>query len=189
MLLPTFGDPTIDDQLRAALQDMTLDGPLDGLVLDQRENGGGVGSVAEATLGFFTSGLQGHYVARDAQAEPLTIQGEDVGGSQTVPLVVLTALDTVSYGEIVSGILGGSGRATLLGGPTLGNVEQLRLFDFAGGSRAWLATRTFQPLGLAPGAWDGVGILPDVSVPTRWDLFRPDTDPALAAAVELLQAP
>jgi C-terminal processing protease CtpA/Prc len=128
-------------------------------------------------------------VERDAQAEPLSIAGEDVGGSQTVPLVVLTGLDTVSYGEIVSGVLGHSGRAILLGGPTLGNVEQLHRFDFDDGSRAWLAAATFQPVGLAAGAWDGVGLAPDVSVPTRWDLFRQETDPALAAAVELLQTP
>ena len=104
-------------------------------------------------------------------------------------LNVLTGLDTVSYGEVVSGVLGHSGRATLLGGTTLGNVEQLHRFDFPDGSRAWLAAATFQPLGLSPGAWDDLGIAPDVSVPTRWDLFREETDPALAAAVELLQAP
>jgi hypothetical protein len=57
------------------------------------------------------------------------------------------------------------------------------------GSRAWLAASTFQPTGLAPSAWEGVGVAPHVAVPTRWDLFREETDPALAAAVERLQGP
>jgi hypothetical protein len=58
--------------------------------------------------------------------------------------------------------------------------------DFSDASRAWIATFVFQPVGLAPGAWEGVGVLPSVSVPTRWDLFNEATDPALAKAVELL---
>jgi hypothetical protein len=50
----------------------------------------------------------------------------------------------------------------------------------------WLATRTFAPVGLEAGVWEGDGVVPDVSLPTRWDLFTEATDPALARAVELL---
>lgn len=182
---PTFLDETIDDQTRAALQQMTADGPLDGLVLDNRMNGGGLGSVAEAVLGLFTGGLQGYYVTRESR-EPLDIQPEDVGGSQTVPLAVLVGVDTVSYGEIMSGVLRLAGRAQSVGEPTLGNVEQLRRYDFEDGSRAWIASATFEPLGQASGVWEETGIIPDVIVPTRWDLFTEASDPALAAATELL---
>ncbi len=189
VLVPTLLDSSIDDQVREALQDMTFDGPLEGLVLDNRMNGGGLGSVAQDLLGLFTSGLQGHYVTRDAEAEPFTITASDAGGSQSLPLVALIDRNTVSYGEIVSGVLQHSDRATLLGGRTAGNVEQLFRYDFANGSRAWLATRSFAPNGLPPGFWEGTGVLPDVSVPTRWDLFSEATDPALAEAVELLLAP
>ena len=69
---------------------------------------------------------------------------------------------------------------------TLGNVEQLHEYDFEDGSRAWLATATFQPNGEANGIWEQTGIVPDVVVPSRWDLFTEATDPALAKAVELL---
>ena len=189
VLLPTLLDSTMDDQTRRALQDMTLDGPLDGLVIDNRVNGGGLGSVTEATLGLVTGGLQGHFVSRTAAEQPLEITPEDVGGSQSVPLVVLVDRDTVSYGEIFSGVLQLSGRAKVVGGPSLGNVERLSRHDFDDGSRAWLATETFAPNGKEAGYWEGVGILPDHELRTRWDLFTEETDPALATAVELLQTP
>jgi carboxyl-terminal processing protease len=186
VLVPTLFDKTIDDQVRDALQDMTLDGPLDGLILDNRVNGGGLGSVAMSLLGLFTSGHQGDFVNRVGTPDPLDVVPEDVGGSQFVPLVVLADQLTVSYGEITTGILQHSGRATLVGGPTDGNVEQLHEYDLADGSRAWLATDTFAPTGLPPGVWEGVGITPDVLLRTRWDLFTEADDPGIAAALDLL---
>jgi C-terminal processing protease CtpA/Prc len=148
-------------------------------------NGGGLGSVAEAVMGLFTSGSQGYYVSRTSR-KALNLKSEDVGGSQTVPLVVLVGIDTVSYGEIASGVLRLAGRAKIVGEPTLGNVEQLQRYDFKDGSRAWLASATFEPLGEANGIWEETGIVPDVIVPSRWDLFTEANDPALAKAVELL---
>jgi len=102
-----------------------------------------------------------------------------------VPLVVLVGVNTVSYGEVLSGVLRLAGRAQIVGEPTLGNVEQLRRYDFNDGSRAWIASATFEPLGQASGIWEETGIIPDVLVPTRWDLFTEANDPALAQAVEL----
>lgn len=185
IFLPTFLDESIDDQTREALQKMTAEGPLDGLILDNRLNGGGLGSVAQAIMGFFTSGLQGYFVTRQSQ-DPLNLSGEDVGGSQRVPLVVLVDVDTVSYGEIVSGVLRLAGRAVIVGEPTLGNVEQLRQYDFEDGSRAWIASATFEPLGQAAGIWEETGIIPDVIVPSSWERFTEANDPVLAKAVELL---
>jgi carboxyl-terminal processing protease len=185
IFFPTLLDKTMVDQTRAALQAMTADGTLDGLVLDNRVNGGGLGSMATGILSLFARGLQGYFVSREGQ-EALDLQPEDIGGSQTVPLVVLVDVDTVSYGEVVSGVLRLAGRAQIVGGRTLGNVEQLRRYDFDDGSRAWIASATFEPLGQANGVWEKSGIIPDVSVPTRWDLFTEATDPALAKAVELL---
>ena len=186
IFFPTLLDKTMAGQVRDALRTMTAGGPLRGLILDNRMNGGGLGSVTEAILGFFARGIQGHYVSR-AGRQPLNLKAEDIGGSQTVPLVVLTDADTVSYGEIMSGVLRLSGRARIVGGRTLGNVERLRAFKFEDGSRAWIATDTFQPLGMSNGVWEDAGIVPDVPLPTRWDRFTEANDPALAKAVELLK--
>jgi C-terminal processing protease CtpA/Prc len=185
LLLPTLLDPTIADQSREALRRMTAAGPLQGLILDNRMNGGGQGSVTQALLSLFTGGLQGYFVSRESR-EAWELVPEDIGGSQTVPMVVLVGPDTVSYGEIMSGVLRLAGRAQIVGEKTLGNVEQLRAYDFEDGSRAWIASATFEPLAQANGIWEETGIIPDLIVPTRWDLFTEADDPALAAAVALL---
>jgi C-terminal peptidase prc len=185
VMIPSLLDETIDDQLRQSLSAMTADGLLDGLILDNRMNGGGSGAVAEAVLGMFVSGPQGTFVSREARNE-LVIEAEDIGGSQSVPLVVLIGPDTVSYGEVVSGILQSAGRALIVGQPTLGNVEQLRRYDLDDGSRAWIASATFEPIGMPAGIWEDSGIVPDVVVAGDWDEFSEANDPGLAAAAGLL---
>src|SRR3989304_6156740 len=111
----------------------------------------------------FLGGPQGAYVTRESREE-LFVEVEDIGGSQAVPLVVLISPDTVSYGEIVSGILQLAGRATVVGQATLGNVEQLKRYDLEDGSRAWIASATFEPTGLPAGIWEDTGIIPEVLV-------------------------
>ena len=182
--LPGLDDETVPDQVRAALRALTAGGPLAGLVIDNRENGGGLSTVLDALLSLFTQGNLGRFVARD-ESRQLNVQPEDIGGSQAVPLVVLVSRDTVSYGEVLSGLLQVTGRAKVLGQTSLGNVETEWSYTFKDGSRIWLAHELFQPPGLPLAVWEGTGIKPDLSVPARWDLFTEGTDPALAAAVDL----
>jgi carboxyl-terminal processing protease len=182
--LPGLDDETVPDQVRAALRAMTASGPLAGLVIDNRENGGGLSTVLDALLSLFTHGNLGRFVARD-ESRQLNVQPEDVAGSQAVPLLVLVSRDTVSYGEVLSGLLQVSGRAKVMGQTSLGNVETEWAYTFKDGSRVWLAHEQFQPPGLPLAVWEGAGIQPDIPLPVRWDLFTEGTDPALAAAVDL----
>jgi len=188
IFLPTFLDETIADQTRAALEKMTAGGPLEGLVLDNRMNPGGLRSETVETLGLFTSGPQGHFVHREERI-PLEIDPVDVGGSQSLPLVVLVGSETWSFAEIFSGVLGLSDRARIVGQTTGGNVEVLSGYNLDGGSQLWLASETFQPLGLENGIWEREGIVPDVLAPSLWELFTEASDPGLAKAIEILSAP
>ena len=184
--LPGLDDETIPAQVREALRSLTAGGPLTGLVIDNRENGGGLSTVLDALLSFFTHGDLGRFVATN-ESRRLTIQAEDVGGSQNVPLLVLVSRDTVSYGEVLSGLLQVTGRAKVAGQTSLGNVETEWSYSFKDGSRVWLAHELFQPPGLPLAYWEGRGIQPDISLPVRWDLFSEASDPALAAAVDLFK--
>jgi C-terminal peptidase prc len=185
IFLPTLFEDTIPDKMRNAVTALTNSGPLDGLILDNRQNGGGLSNVLEDVLAIFTDGTQGYFVSRDEE-KLLDIRGDEIGNSQTVPLIVLVELETASFGEIMSGVLQNSGRALVVGQNTLGNVENLWSYVFEDGSRAWIAHDAFQPIGLDLGVWEETGIVPDVSMPTRWDLFTEATDPAFAAALALL---
>jgi carboxyl-terminal processing protease len=181
IFIPTLLDETIGDDVRKALESF---GPLDGLIIDNRTNGGGLGSVTSQILGFFTSGPVGNYVSRE-QTTPWEITPEPVANSQDVPLVVLIGEDTVSYGEVMFGVLQNIGRARLIGQTTLGNVEQLHEFDFHDGSRAWLAAARFEPVNPSTD-WEASGIIPDVEARAGWDTYTFDTDPGIAAALTLL---
>jgi carboxyl-terminal processing protease len=181
LLIPTLLDKSIPGTVRQALEDF---GPLDGLILDNRVNGGGLGSVAQQFLGFFTSGKVGDFASRES-TQTWDIGAEPINNSQDVPLVVLVGKDTVSYGEIVSGVLQDVGRARIVGQTTLGNVEQLQVYELEGGSKAWLASARFEPKN-SHADWETAGIVPDVEAIADWDSFTFETDPAIAAALDLL---
>jgi len=180
LFLPTLLDEEIPDTVRLALEEF---GPLDGLILDNRMNGGGLGSSTKQVLGFFTSGVVGSFVTRES-VEAWEIPSHPVHNSLDTPLVVLVSEDTVSYGEILSGVLEDTGRARLIGEATLGNVEQLRRYDFADGSRAWLASARFEPLNSAAD-WEQEGLTPEIEVIADWETFTFESDPAIAAALEV----
>ena len=181
LFLPTFFDDTVSGQVKEALNGF---GALDGLIIDNRMNEGGASDVLEATLSFFGSGTFGQFASRSA-TRPLSVTADPVNNSQTVPLGVLEGEDTESFGEVFSGVLQDSGRAKLVGQTTLGNVEILHAYYFEDGSRIWIAEETFDPA-VSHANWEAAGIVPDVEVIADWDTFTFETDPAVAAAVELL---
>lgn len=188
LLLTTFGDSTIGEQVRQALQEMSQGAPLEGLVIDNRLNGGGFSDVIESVLSFFTRGLVGHFIEQRQQF-PFRIKADNVAGSQSLSLVVLVGKGTASFGEIFAGILQDLGRAFLIGEQTDGNVEILRVVDFSDGSRALIAYRTFRPLNNPQMDWEQTGIIPDLISASNWDEVTLETDPAVLAALEHFDAP
>ena len=184
LLLATFADATIDEQVGDALIALTAAGPLDGLILDNRKNGGGADIVARATLGYFTRGVGGYFIDRENHRRTFNIVGTDVNGTSRIPVVVLVGPDTASFGELSSGILKDMGEAYLIGEITGGNIELLRGFDFSDGSRAWIAHEKFVPRNHPEEDWEISGIIPDLVVPSNWDQVTLQTDPAVQAALD-----
>ncbi len=182
ILLSTFTEYGMDKQVEQALLDMSQEAPLDGLILDNRINEGGYDDVAGSILRFFVDGVVGHFVNRQGR-EPFKVWQHEVAGSGELPLVVLVGPQTYSFGEIFSGILADQGRAYLIGETTDGNVETLWQYDFWDGSQAWIAHDTFEPVNHPDADWEQSGIIPDQQVPSEWDLFTLEDDPAVAAAL------
>ena len=188
IFLISFMDRNIGPQFEAALQAMTAEGPLDGLVIDGRFNGGGSTEVAAEVFSMLTDGTLGYFVWRDTR-QPLEVRGRDINGSQNVPLVVLVGDGSASYGEVFPGVLRDQGRAYIIGTTTDGNVEVLSQFSFADGSRAWIATQTFRPTNNPDVNWEVTGIVPDMEVPAEWDEVTLETDPAVLAALLFFDMP
>jgi carboxyl-terminal processing protease len=181
IFIPSFFDETLPPQIEDALNQF---GQLDGLILDLRLNGGGSSTVTYPIFSFFTNGKLGEFVSRK-DSRSLEIEANPIQNSQTVPLVILVGEDTVSFGEIFSGVMQDSGRAKIVGQTSLGNVEVLSGYDFEDGSLIWLAAETFHSA-FSDENWEQTGIIPDVQAFAPWDTFYFDTDPAVKAAVELL---
>jgi C-terminal processing protease CtpA/Prc len=185
-MLPTFADETIDRQVGEALQALGEGGRLDGLIIDNRFNNGGINTVTADTLGYFASGVVGYFVNRQGD-HGFNVFGRDINGSLDLPLAVLVGPDTASFGEIFSGVLQDLGRASIVGETTNGNVEVLWGYDFEDGSRLWLAHDTFRPLNNPDLDWEQTGIIPDVIATGAWDEYTLETDPVVRAAQDLLE--
>lgn len=181
IFIPSFFDETLPGQIENALNEF---GPLDGLLLDVRMNGGGSSSVAYPILEYFISGRLGRFVGRTSQ-RVLEIDANEIHNSQTVPLVILVSEDTASFGEIFAGVLQDAGRARVVGERSLGNMEVLHGYGFDDGSQLWLASETFYSA-FSDANWEETGIIPDVHAFAEWDTFYFETDPSIAAAVTLL---
>jgi len=181
IFIPTFFDETIPPQIENALNEF---GQLDGLILDLRMNGGGSSSVTDPILAFFASGRLGQFVSR-AESRPLSIEADPIQNSQTVPLVAMVSEGTASYGEIFAGIMRDSRDAKITGETSPGNMEVLHGYDFEDGSQMWLASETFYSAH-SDENWEETGIVPDIEAFAEWDTFTFETDPSIAAAVNLL---
>jgi len=188
ILLVTLADDTVDNQVKQALKDLTAQGPLDGLILDNREDPGGADNIARGLLSYFVSGTVGYFVDRNNSRRAFNVIGNDIRGSFKVPLVVLVGPDTISFGEITSGILKDSRHATIIGELTKGNIELLWGYDFEDGSRAWIAHETFRPSKHPDQNWEQTGIVPDIVAPSNWDEVTLETDPGIKASLVYLDS-
>ncbi len=183
IFLMTFNDSTIADSFASALQDLSANGPLDGLIIDDRENSGGAINVMEKVLSYFSKGVVGHFFNRKEENPVDLKKGQDIQGSQSMPLVILVGKGSYSAGEIFPGILQDLGRAYLIGETTNGVVELKYVFDFADGSEAEIAAESFRPLNHPDITWEKIGVTPDLTIASNWDEYSVDQDPAVVAAL------
>ncbi len=182
LLVVSFSDRNVDERVGKALKNMTAEAPLDGLILDLRANQGGEYGTASNVLSYFTAGRLGYFTDRYGKRRWWSVSPKNVGGSQTLPLVVFVGDYTISFGEVVAGVLQDRGRAYLIGEVTEGNVELLWGYRFRDGSVLFLAHERFVPANRPEQDWEMNGIIPDLVVPTDWDEITLTQDLALEVA-------
>jgi carboxyl-terminal processing protease len=158
-------------------------GKLRGLVLDLRNNPGG---VLEAAIGVSDVFLDGGLIvtadgrAPDARFSMDAKPGDDLDGA---PLIVLVNSGSASASEIVAGALQDHHRARLVGGKTYGKGSVQTVMALSDGHAIKLTTsRYFTPSGASI---HERGIKPDVVVEDAKD----GNDRALDAALDLLRNP
>ncbi len=183
-LVPVTADASVAESLAGLLQSgAEQDPPLDGLVLDLRIAGsGGQWPLAEM-LTLLSDGELGYYYSRTSE-QPVVVAGLDIGGSQTIDLVVLIGPDTRGSPEIFAGALQARGRAALVGMPTEGAILSFRRQTLDDGSLLIFAESSY----VTPAGQDlsQAGLRPDFSVEADWDEIVPGDDPVIRTALNLL---
>lgn len=137
------------------------DGPLKGIVLDIRDNPGGVLKPAVTMAdGFLDDGLIVYTLGRaDNQLEYTANPGQWLEGT---PVVVLVNGGTASASEVFAGAMQDHGRALIVGEKTFGKGSVQSVLNLRNGSGMRLTTsRYYTPLGRSIQA---EGIQPDVEI-------------------------
>jgi carboxyl-terminal processing protease len=196
--IATFSEPTVeqfDDKLsRLEKQGIT------GLVIDLRENPGG---LLETAVGLLARFCEDKTVVRMRHRDG----GEDVATTPSgfkrnlgVPIAVLINEDSASAAEIMAGVMKDYGIATLVGTHSYGkeSVQNLSQMIDGAGVKVTIAryylpvTPDFGRKVDADGQYVSGGLQPDVYVKMDPDARpvagRPDTDVQLAKAISVLQS-
>lgn len=186
VLIDTFNVSALDERVTDAIMSLYQSGPLDGLILDVRTNGGGRLDMLRRTLGLFLDGgTIGSSSGRERSFSIDVPSGKTLPLLEQMPIVVLTSDETASAAEMFAAGLQFRGRARVVGTPSAGNTENLIGYDLDDGSRFWLAELVFR---LPDGSLlEGRGVQPDRIVEIDWWRYAFEDDPQIHAAVEELQ--
>lgn len=158
--LMQFGNLT-DRDLRPAMIKVAEQKPT-GIILDLRNNPGGLLHAAEVVTGIFVP--KGSKVAQiKSRTEQFTrVTADEPLISKDVPMAVLINSGSASASEIVAGALRDLKRATLVGTKSFGKGTVQELVEFTDGSSLKLTVAEwFTPNGTPI---NGVGITPDLVV-------------------------
>ncbi len=159
---------------------------LNGLILDLRDNPGGMLNAAVAVSDrFLSQGLVVYAEGRNG-ANPMQFFSQPGELLPGVPVVVLVNGQSASAAEIVAGALQDHGRAVILGEPTFGKGSVQTIWPLRNGGGIRLTTaHYFTPSGRRI---QGRGIEPDILAgESVAALPAEDQDPWLIEAVSLLQ--
>ena len=180
--LTNFYEDT-SDKLTETIRE-TMEAGSEGIVLDVRDNPGGLlGSVVDVTSLFLKDGLILYEVDGDGNRKDwVDRRNDDV--LEEVPMVILANQFSASASEILVGALQDHDRATVIGKKTFGkgSVNVLRQLDNGGGLFLTFA-RWFTPDGRVI---DRNGLEPDIEV-THGDAQQEDIR-QLEKAIETLEA-
>ncbi len=160
--ISTFAEKTADDTQKALSEVTRQAAPLKGLILDLRNNPGGLLDQAVKVSDLFLK--KGGIVSIRGKVKTLenTYSATNDGNEPTCPMIVLVNEGSASASEIVSGALQDNGRALILGTQTFGKASVQTVIPFENGSGLKLTTaKYYTPNGRSIQA---EGIKPDIAV-------------------------
>jgi len=160
--ITNFQEQTTKD-LKKTLNELNTESPLKGLVLDLRNNPGGLLDQAISVSDVFLEEGLVVYTKGRIPEQNMTFQAHSNNGRNTYPLVILVNEGSASASEIVAGAIQDHQRGVIVGTTTFGKGSVQTILPMPGGSGLRLTTaRYYTPEGRSIQA---TGIVPDVEVP------------------------
>ncbi|MEW6048345.1 MAG: S41 family peptidase, partial [Bacillota bacterium] len=127
------------EQFAGALEELRKQGELRALVLDLRDNGGGLVDEAVAVARqVVPAGPVVHIIGKQS-SQVVKAEGPGLG----LPIVVLVNKGTASASEILAGALVDRCKAVLVGSPTFGKGSVQAVIPLSGGSAVRLTTARY----------------------------------------------
>ena len=177
-----FADPSVC--IGTASRIMSGLNDVDALIVDLRDNGGGMGEVALHIAGYLFGRPQFFYDPREhSRVPPFTSSPINDSNLVNTPVYLLTSSKTQSAAEYFVYNMKMLQRATIVGERTAGEQHSGRFFrindHFGMGIQAMRAPKNPFPIK----GWERIGIVPDVFVPSVDSL-----DEAMKLAVQRIRA-
>jgi carboxyl-terminal processing protease len=170
--LRQFQEQTAAD-LEGLLDKYTKNGKVEGLVLDLRNNPGGLLTASvDVAEKFLEPGKLVVYTEGRVRNQNMQFKGQAKKGYTEFPMVVLVNQGSASASEIVAGALQDWGRAVVIGTQTFGKGSVQTIIPLSDGSGLRLTTaKYFTPKGRSI---HGKGLSPDIAV----EMPKPPPSPA-----------
>ncbi len=162
---------------------------VDSIVIDVRQNGGGVVSSLKPMLNQFISASV-VASAEYADGSRKALVETDSETSVSLPVAILVDEGTASAAELFAGAMRDGYGATIIGTQTMGKAVMQNTYEFSDGSALTISTARIYLT--KSGTWDGDGIKPDYIVERNIDTLPEyltlDTDTQLQKAIEIISA-
>ncbi len=160
--ITNFQAQTTED-LKETLAELAEGQPIKGLILDLRNNPGGLLDQAVSVSDIFLEEGLVVYTTGRIPEQNMTFQAHANNGQNLYPLVILVNEGSASASEIVAGAIQDHKRGVIVGTQTFGKGSVQTILPMPGGSGLRLTTaRYYTPNGRSIQA---TGIVPDVEVP------------------------
>ncbi len=186
--IPSFDEGTAE-AFKTKLQDLVNNEGVKSVVIDLRNNGGGLVDQATKIADYFLEKKETILITKDNEGNK-QITYSEMDPIFNMPIVILVNKNTASASEILTAALKENGKAKVVGETTYGKGVIQTLFTLSDGSGLKITTaeyyspkeNTIHKVGITP---DSEVKLPD-SVKSMYVLTE-DQDTQLKAAIELLK--
>ena len=171
-------------EMTSALEDIIAD-DVSGIILDLRDNPGGVLKAAVAVASqFLEEGIAVYVIDGEGNEEEWRV--EEGGLATKLPLVVLVNSNSASSSEVVAGALQDHMRGIVIGTQTLGKGAVNHFRELSDGSAVYITSaRWYTP---NRQQIEGQGITPDEIIEITEDDLARGYDPQLERAIEYIES-